>query len=235
VHGFLPDRTMFTQDWDDHAITPIWTFNGKNDANAQDPDVYEVCVCPECFFASGRIDWFSLDVAEGQIETSLRPDQIEAISNNIARGRDFVTRDPNASNPDFFAMPRESAAAYIAWKLAENTLRSASKLRAQTDGFEIARCNLMMCKFTKERTVLDQHIHTARAWLSDILEHKERYSTHRLVKSYVFHISLLLMEGKLGEAERALKTLVTDYREEEEFDFWLGRAEQMVYDEKANQ
>lgn len=95
------------------------------------------------------------------------------------------------------------------------------------DSFEIANSNFMACKYSREEEFITKCLNTAMAWLSGIIEQKERFSTLRIAMSYTYLISLYLFEGKLAEARKILEDFSVSYSGEDWAKFWLVRAKEL--------
>ncbi|MGL1903731.1 MAG: STAS domain-containing protein [Fibrobacterales bacterium] len=233
IKGFMLDESVHELTWVDGSITPEWRFSG-NSENEIDYDLYSVAVCSNCFFASHRADWFNMSVLEGKVESVLTQDQKDRIANHNNQRKEIGLGIPSIRDPMFFAMPRERQAAYAAWKLNEITLRTEGKEKGDLDGFEIAVCNFMMCKFGDKPEDVPTQLNTAMAWLLSILEHKNRYSTLRIVKTYVYCISVELGMGRLKNAEGYLRDFEEHYQNDDECKMWLLRARELIHEEKED-
>jgi uncharacterized protein (DUF2225 family) len=233
VKAFIIDESEFGLEWVPDSITPKWSLF-EDSANEIDWDLYQVAVCPECYFASTRLDWFQMNIKEGDIGSSLDQSQKERLSNHTHERREMETEYPNMENPHFFAMPRERRSAFVAWKLNEMTLRSISKNRSSTDAFDIVISNFNMCKYSISDEEIDQHLDTAEAWLYGVLENKHRYSTNRVVKAYCYIISICLAKNKFTEALKFHAEFQKNYADDEENEFWMRRVNQIIEDEKAS-
>lgn len=233
IKGFMLDEAVHELTWVEGSITPEWRFTGGAE-NEIDFDLYTVAVCSNCFFASHRVDWFNMNVLEGKVYSVLTQDQKDRIANHNNQRKEVALEIPAVRDPMFFAMPRERQAAYAAWRLNEITLRTEGKEKGDLDGFEIAVCNFMMCKFGDRPENIDNQLNTAMAWLLSILENKNRYSTLRIVKTYVYCISIELAMSRLKNAEKYLRDFEELYTGDEEVKMWLLRAKELVHDEKEN-
>ncbi len=233
IKGFMLDESVHTLTWVEGSITPEWRFNGRGE-NEIDFDLYSVAVCSSCFFASHRVDWFNLNVLEGKVNSVLTTDQKDRIANHSAQRKEIVLEIPSIKDPMFLSMPRERQAAYAAWRLNEVTLRTEGKEKGDLDGFEIAICNFMMCKFGEKPENIDTQLNTAMAWLLSILDNKNRYSALRIVKTYVYCISIELALGRVKNAERYLADFEDSYAHDEESKMWLLRARELIQDEKGS-
>lgn len=228
VAGFIVDEDMYQLSWSDTEIVPLFELVTP-DVNAMDVSTYQVAVCPKCFYAATRLDWFDVRFPEGSFESRLTKFQIGNLSNSAALRRNLAMSYEGASEPAFFQMPRESRAAYLAWKLNEFNLKHMQTERRITDGFEIVVSNFMMCKFAQHSRDIDDHMHTALAWLYNILENKTNYSTLRLAKAYTYIISVLISQDKSKEAKNFYKQFSAEYQDQPDCQFWLNRAHDLVF------
>ena len=231
VKGFMLNEEMHQLCWEDEQITPRWRYTGESE-NDIDFDLYTVAVCPECWFASSRVDWFEMNVEEGHVESKLTKSQIDRIANYSAHRKEIAAEIPDISTPTYFAMPREKLAAYGAWRLNELTFRTVHKEKSDLDGYEIAYSNFMMCKFADDPDIIDRQLNTAQAWLLSIVENKERYSTFRVVKAYTFAISVLLYMDKYREALKMMQQFESEFHGDDEYKLWLLRAKELLEAER---
>jgi uncharacterized protein (DUF2225 family)/anti-anti-sigma regulatory factor len=229
VAGFIIDDTQFQLAWSDSEIVPLYD-PITPDVNALDFSAYQVAVCPRCFYAGTRLDWFTIAFPEGVLESRLSKMQIGNLSNSAALRRNLAMSYEGATENAFFQMPRESRASYLSWKLNEFNLKHMHAERKVTDGFEIVVSNFMMCKYSQNEREIDDHMHTALAWLYNILENKANYSTLRLAKAYTYLISVLIAQDKTKEAKSFYKDFVNAFGDIPDCLFWLGRARDLIFD-----
>jgi len=229
VAGFMIDDEQYQLTWSDTEIVPLFE-PIVPDVNALDFTAYQVAVCPHCFYAGTRLDWFTIKFPEGSFESRLSKSQIGNLSNSAALRRNLAMSYEGASDNAFFQMPRESRASYLAWKLNEFNLKHMHNERKHTDGFEIVVSNFMMCKFSQSEREIDDHMHTALAWLYNILENKATYSTLRLAKAYTYMISILVSQDKTKEAKGFYRSFQAEFSDIPDCQFWLGRAHDLLFD-----
>jgi anti-anti-sigma regulatory factor len=227
VAGFIIDEDYYRQAWSESEIVPIFE-PLEPDPNKIDFSCYQVAVCPNCFYASTRLDWFTVVFPEGRYESNLTPENKAKLSNSAASRRALaMSYSSGAGEKSFFRMPREKDAAYVSWLLNEFNLKHMSEQQT-TDGFDIVVSNFMMCKFATKEVDIDGHMHTALAWLYGIMDNQEHYSTLRLAKTYVYLISVLLAKDKIGEARRYYRELEKRFSNTEDCSFLIKRAEYLL-------
>jgi anti-anti-sigma regulatory factor len=207
--GFLMDESRYEQCWE-RNITPQWHL-GDDEDNDMDFEIYQVAVCPKCYFATTRIDWFSIENERVNVDTVLNDDQVDRLSSHAIARKNAMAEFLPIDN-HFFLMPRSEMAGYLSWKLNEVTLKNVSRNRAQLDSYEIAFSNLMMAKYAPDEMRKSNHVSAAEAWLHNVMDHKDRFSTSRVTKSFVFLVSLNKYLGKNKEVSRYVA----------EFEEWLG-------------
>lgn len=229
VAGFMIDEEQYQQVWTDTEIVPVYE-QIVMDANALDFSSYQVAVCPRCFYAGTRLDWFTIVFPEGSFESRLSKNQIGNLSNAASLRRNLAMSYEGASEDSFFLMPREGRASYLSWKLNEFNLKHMQTERKITDGFEIVVSNFMMCKFSQSNREIDDHMHTALAWLYNIMENKANYSTLRLAKAFTYLISILVSQDKSKEAKGFYKDFAATFGEVPDCQFWLARARELIFD-----
>lgn len=229
VAGFILDEKQYQQVWTDSEITPAYE-PVDIDPNYLDFSAYQVAVCPRCFYAGTRLDWFTVVFPEGRFETRLSKGQIGHLTNAAALRRNLAMSYEGASENAFFQLPRESRSSYLSWKLNEFNLKHMQTERKITDGFEIVVSNFMMCKFSQSSREIDDHMHTALAWLYNILENKANYSTLRLAKAYTYMISVLVSQDKTKEAKAFYKEFAASHGDIPDCQFWLMRARELIFD-----
>jgi len=226
VAGFMVDENYYRQKWSDSEIVPVFEPDAT-DPNAIDFSVYQVSVCSKCFYASTRLDWFTIVFPEGRYESHLTPENRAKLSNAAALRRNLAMQQTGADEDAFFRIPREKAAAYLAWLLNEFNLKHMSEQQT-TDGFDIVVSNFMMCKFALKDTDIDNHMYTALAWLYGIMDNKSNYSTLRLAKTYVYLISVLVSQDKNGEARKFYRELEKEYKDIEDCKYLIARAQSLL-------
>lgn len=229
VAGFMIDDKQYQQVWSDIEIVPVLE-PLEPDPNALDFSAYQVAVCPKCFYAGTRLDWFTIDFPEGAFESRLTKLQRGNLSNAASLRRNLAMSYEGATENAFFQVPREGRASYLSWKLNEFNLKHMNSERKATDGFEIVVSNFMMCKFSQSHREIDDHMHTALAWLYNILENKAHYSTLRLAKAYTYMISVLVSQDKNKEAKAFYKQFNESFGEIPDCQFWLGRARELLFE-----
>ncbi|MDR1812684.1 MAG: hypothetical protein LBQ87_07645 [Candidatus Fibromonas sp.] len=226
VSGFIIDETYYRQKWSETEIVPVFEPDAA-DPNSIDFSCYQVAVCPKCFYASTRLDWFTIVFPEGRYESNLTQENRSKLSNAAALRRSLAMSQSGASDATFFMVPREKSAAYLSWLLNEFNLKHMSDQQT-TDGFDIVVSNFMMCKFALKEMDVDNHMYTALAWLYGIMDNKANYSTLRLAKTYVYLISVLLSQDKVGEARKFYRELEKEYKDIEDCRYLINRAQQLL-------
>jgi uncharacterized protein (DUF2225 family) len=227
VSGFIIDENYYKQMWSEHEIVPVYK-PAEVDPNSIDFSSYQVAVCPKCFYASTRLDWFTIMFSEGRYESHLTHENRVKLSNAAALRRNLAMSQHGATEEEaFFKMPREKSATYLSWALNEFNLKHMSEQQT-TDGFDIVVSNFMMCKFAPTDLEIDNHMYTALAWLYGILNNKENYSTLRLAKTYVYLISALLAQDKTGEARKFYRELEKEFNEIEDCKYLINRAQNLL-------
>jgi hypothetical protein len=226
VSGFIIDENYYRQKWSDSEIVPIYEPD-ETDPNSIDFSCYQVAVCPKCFYASTRLDWFTIVFPEGRYESNLTQENRAKLSNAAALRRSLAMTQSGASDLAFFRVPREKSASYLSWLLNEFNLKHMSDQQT-TDGFDIVVSNFMMCKFALRDVDVDNHMYTALAWLYGIMNNKANYSTLRLAKAYVYLISILVSQEKPGEARKFYRELEKEYKDIEDCKYLINRAQQLL-------
>jgi len=227
VAGFMVDENYYRQKWSDSEIVPVYEPD-ETDPNSIDFSCYQVSVCSKCFYASTRLDWFTIVFPEGRYESHLTPENKAKLSNSAALRRNLAMQQTGADEDAFFRIPREKSASYIAWMLNEFNLKHMSSDQQTTDGFGIVVSNFMMCKFALKDVDIDNHMYTALAWLYGIMENKSNYSTLRLAKAYVYLISVLLSQDKTGEARKFYREMEKEFKDIEDCAYLIGRAQSLL-------
>jgi anti-anti-sigma regulatory factor len=226
VTGFIIDENFYKLRWSENEIVPIYEPE-ESDQNFIDFSCYQVAVCPACFYASTRLDWFTVVFPEGRYESHLTPENKSKLSNAAASRRALAMNYDSTDDKSFFRMPREKNASYVSWLLNEFNLKHMSDQQA-ADGFDIVVSNFMMCKFAAKEVDVDGHMHAALAWLYGIMDNKEQYSTIRLAKTYVYLISILLSQDKTGEARKYYRELEKKFGDMEDCKFFINRAQYLL-------
>jgi hypothetical protein len=228
VAGFMIDENYYRPTWTDSEIVPVYEPIDP-DPNAIDFSAYQVAVCPKCFYASTRLDWFTIVFNEGTYESRLTQENRGKLANTAALRRNLAMQFDGTMDASFWRLPRETGASYASWRLNEFNLKHMGESRT-TDGCEIVTSNFMMCKFASSERDIDEHMHTALAWLGGIMQNKENYSTLRVVKSYTYLVSILVAQDKVSEAKKLYKEAVEHFSDLEEGQFWLARARELISD-----
>ncbi|GHV14287.1 hypothetical protein AGMMS49938_10160 [Fibrobacterales bacterium] len=226
VSGFMIDESYYRQAWSDSEIVPIFE-PAEPDPNSVDFSCYQVAVCPKCFYASTRLDWFTIVFPEGRFESHLTQENRARLSNTAALRRNLAMSYSGAGEESFFRMPREKSSAYLSWLLNEFNLKHMSEQQT-TDGFDIVVSNFMMCKFALKDIDIDDHMYTALAWLYGIMDNKNNYSTVRLAKAYVYLISVLLSQDKIQDARKFYRELEKSYSDIEDCKYLISRAQHLM-------
>ena len=86
----------------------------------------------------------------------------------------------------------------------------------------------MMCKYAITERLIDDHMHTALAWLNNLMQNQSHYSTLRLLQAHTYYISVLLALNKMADARRGLADFSEKFSDDPEMPFWYQRAESLV-------
>jgi hypothetical protein len=226
VSGFMVDEEYYRLTWSDNEIVPVYE-PLEPDQNSIDFSCYQVAVCPKCFYASTRLDWFTVIFPEGCYESHLTPENKAKLSNSAAQRRALAVSYDGVDDNSFFRMPREKSASYVSWLLNEFNLKHMND-QQPADGFDIVVSNFMMCKFAAKEVEIDSHMHAAHAWLYGIMDNREYYSTLRLAKTYVYLISVLVAQDKIGDARKLYRELEKDYGGMEDCKYLINRAQHLL-------
>jgi anti-anti-sigma regulatory factor len=226
VTGFIIDENHYKQRWSENEIVPVFEPE-EPDPNTIDFSCYQVAVCPQCFYASTRLDWFTIVFPEGRFESHLTQENRTKLSNVAALRRNLAMGYSSADEESFFRVPREKSASYLSWLLNEFNLKHMSDQQT-TDGFDIVVSNFMMCKFALKEMDVDNHMYTALAWLYGIMGNRENYSTLRIAKTYVYLISVLLSQDKVGDARKFYREFEKQFKDVEDCKYLIARAQQLL-------
>lgn len=227
VSGFVLDEAKYQMVWSAREIVPVWT-PITDEVEAIDYPSYKVSVCPECYFAAVRPDYFGIHFPEGDIKPILKPEQLTALGIGGSTRKSMANEIREAANASFFTPPRDYKAAYLSWKLYETCLKQMNPDRRFIDAFEVVIANFMMCKYAPSERLVDDHMHSALAWLNNVMQNQTHYSTNRLLQAHTYFVSVLLAIDKFGDAQRALAELIRLFGEEPDSGFWIDRAQALV-------
>jgi len=225
VKGWLPDPAKHTKTWIAHEITLQQVTDDPG--NSLSVDAYAVAVCPECLFASTRVDWF--DAPGSRLPATLPDGSVERLSKGFARRRTLVQDVAQETPlPVFFGMPRLDKATQCAWALAEESVRSIGRDRSSTDGFGIAVAILMQAKFAADKEDLMKFYTASYVWLKQVVEQVGNYAEDRLAEASVYLLSVALAMGRESEAQQVFRSLHQRWGGDPDFEIWLERARQLV-------
>ncbi|MBK9578744.1 MAG: STAS domain-containing protein [Fibrobacterota bacterium] len=225
VRGWIPDPSKHVRQWVDHEITPQQLPAHPEDALAV--DAYSVAVCPECLFASSRVDWF--DFTGGHLPATLPEGSIDRLAKGFARRRAIV-QDQSMDIPThvMFGMPRLDRAVQCAWALAEESLRSVGRDRSSTDGFGIAVALLMQAKFAREGEDLARFYSAAYVWLRQVSEMVGNYAEDRMAEDHVYLLSVAFALGRETEAIQVGRQIVERWGKDPDMEFWVERSRELL-------
>lgn len=227
VSGFVLDEAHYDLTWSERTIPPLW--KPKNDSvDAIDFDLYKVAVCPQCFFASARPDFFTIRFPEGEVKSRLKAVWIENLKMHSNARVQLVNQEREMDRSDFFLPPRDMRAGYLSWVLHEFCQKNMYQDRHMIDAFELVMANLAMCKFAKNEREIDDHLHTALAWINNLMQYQTQYSTQRIMEAYTYQVSLLLAFDKNSEARKVHENFLELYGEEEGSKFWIDRSQLLI-------
>jgi hypothetical protein len=233
VSGYILDTRAYKPTWSDNEIT-FTTMPTDDSVDYIDFSKYAVAVCPRCFFASSRLDWFTLVFDEGNVMSVLTESQIDSLGNHSSTRRAVVGDEDIARQPGFFILPRTQDVVFMAWALNEVCLKHISAHKKNLDGFDIAHSNLMMCKFAPDPKVIKEKLNTALAWLHEILNNPYKYATSRLAACYVYVVSIYLELGKNKEAREYYERFVKSFATKSGYDFYLNRVHSFFVDDEES-
>lgn len=222
VKGWIPDPKAHAFVWVPEEITRQLVLE-EDPENAFAVDAYSVAVCPECLFASNRIDWF--DLPGSQLPSSLPEGGIERLAKTFARRRGVVSEGvQDVPFQVWFGMPRTDEAVQATWALCEESLRALGRDQATTDGFGIAFSILMQAKFATGDQDLERFYTAAYVWLRQVVDQFGSYAEDRLAEASVYLLSVELALGREGDARGTLQTIENRWGGDPEFVTWVERA-----------
>ena len=226
VRGWLPDPSRHRKIWLPHEITLQMAADDPD--NALSVDAYSVAVCPECLFASMRVDWF--DAPGSRLPATLPEGGADRLAKSFGRRRSLLM-EMNLETPlsVFFGMPRVDKAVQCSWALAEESIRAVGRDRTSTDGFGIAVAILMQAKFASEQEDLMKFYTASYIWLKKVVEQVGNYAEDRLAEAHVYFISVALAMGRESEARQVYQNLVDRWKSDPDMEVWLERARQLVH------
>lgn len=226
VNGWLPDARLHHHEWHPDEITRQFVADGDAE-NALPVDSYSVAVCPECLFASTRIDWF--DLPGSHMPSTLPEGAVERLAKGAARRRAIVAETPtDVPFPVWFGMPRTREAIHVSWQLCEESLRAAGRDRVSTDGFGIAAAILMQAKFAGDTDDLERYYTAAYVWLKQVAEQFGSYADDRLIEANVYLLSVELALGREAEAHATFHAVEDRWGSDPELRTWVERARQLL-------
>jgi hypothetical protein len=225
VRGWLADPAQHRHVWKRNEVTrqlvPLDT------ENALDVDVYSVAVCPECLFASSRIDWF--DIPGSRILSSLPEGSAERLSKGFIRRRQAIQElSLDVGLSVFFGMPRLPLATQTAWLLCEESIRAVGRDRTTTDGFSIAIAIIMQAKFAPAGSDLSRYYTAAYVWLRQIADQVGNYAEERLLEANIYLLSVTLALGRDSEAQQVARTIEGTWGKDPDLQPWVERARQLI-------
>ena len=226
VKGWIADPARHHRAWLPHEITLQMATDDP--VNTLSVDAYAVAVCPECLFASMRVDWF--DSPGSRLPATLPEGGVERLAKAYGRRRTIV-QDRNIESPltAYFGMPRVDKAVQCSWALAEESIRAVGRDRSSTDGFGIAIAILMQAKFASEGEDLMQFYTASYVWLKQVVEQVGNYAEDRLAEANVYLISVALAMGRESEARQIHRNLLEGWSGDPEAEIWLERARQLIH------
>ena len=215
--------------WEDSDITPQWRLKADRE-NEIDFELYEVAVCHKCYFASCRIENFTVTIPEGTIPTVLTKDQKDRLVKRSSVRANLIAEQQKSNVKSFISMPREGSAGFLSWQLYDKTIRDLAKDRSNTVAIEVARANILSAKYAINETERDKALTTAHVWLADILNNPNSHSTRDLVAAHVFLVSVSLALNKVKDAHTTANAFLERFEEDEHYEFWVERARYLIKD-----
>lgn len=195
VAGYVINQNDFQWRWQNDDPFPT-AFGKENDTSF---DVFSLLpmVCHECFMSSIRISDFNVLNENNTIaiKTSL-DDQSKNLLTKAIKKRKKMMEINRTIGDTFFMFPRDQFAAYKAYELAENCLRTISVVKAQVSFFEIGYLNYLTIRYA-EMQQKDSFINNCRAWFTETLKTEfELPLFERAVSYFVLMIADLNLNKK---------------------------------------
>lgn len=226
VKGWIPDPRAHKFVWVPEEITRQFVAE-EDPENAFAVDEYSVAVCPECLFASNRVDWF--DLPGSHLPSTLPEGSVERLAKTFAKRRSVVAEMvQDVPFRVWFGMPRTHEAVQVAWSLSEETFRALGRDQSTTDGFGIAVSILMQAKFASENQDLERYFTAAYVWLRQVVEQFGSYAEDRLAEASVYLLSVELALGRDADARNSLQAIETRWADDPELRTWVDRARQLL-------
>ncbi len=223
IIGYLCDESVHSLCWEDNEITPQWRLTQPSD-NEMDVELYEIAVCPNCFFASSKLDYFVISMPEGTIPSVLTKEQKDRLVKNSSIRQSLLSKHQKDNTKSFFSMPRDSVAGFISWQLYDRTLRDIARDKASTVAIEVARANILSAKFATSQTDSKNFMTTAHVWVTYMINNPDSNASKDLVMGYIYLISLNLALAKEKEAKATFESYMKKYGDDKFYAFWTNRA-----------
>lgn len=228
IKGWMPAPNVHKLEWFPNEITPqLVRLDGVEER--LDVETYLPAVCPECLFATIRLDW--LDNPILNLRSTLQDAALDRLVKNSQRRRMLLSgekMEENVSLPTFFGMPRLRQASGFAWALVADSIQVIGKERASIDAMGVAVSHIMRARFAKEGDPLDNHFTGAYIWLKTALENPENYAEERMAEASVYLVSVCLAMGRDQEAKEVLRKAEAQWGARKDFRFWLDRSNSLL-------
>ncbi len=186
VKGWMPRLEGSERRWFTNEITPQLVWEGEEET--LDAETYSIAVCPECLFASSRLDWFDMPVHG--IHSTLHDDVRDRLAKNSLRRRMMLSNENlegDMTLVNYLGMPRLRAAARFAWGLSADALQVVGKDSPNLiDSLGVGLSYIMQARFAPEGADLKPYYSAAYIWLKMALKHPESYAEDRMEEASVY-------------------------------------------------
>jgi len=227
--GHLLAKEDIKESWADEDITPQITDPQGNPLELSH-DLYEISVCPRCYFASARLEHFGIQLGNSIAPCELKKEQIDRISKKSFQRNKILSENQKERIYSLFAEPMEPDAGWVAWQLYDRTLRGLPLDRGSIDCLEVSRTNILSAKFAPSDEERNMALTTAQVWLTEMMKQPDLYVASELAQGYVFLISVNLAMDKEREASILCDELLEKYKRTPQLKFWTDRGTYLMED-----
>ena len=198
VAGYLLDHNAYSWGWQDDDFFPSCT-----DSSGEPFDYFAALpvVCLDCFMVSTDLHHFNILDTEGGIAhpSTLSENAKMHLTKNIKKRKKIVEGFDEAAKENFFLYPRNRAACYVIYLLADSCARTLALNKNDSDPFLVGFLNYLAIRYA-ERELKEELIDNARTWLTQALAEKKIRAHYERAQAYFILFGAALSLEKVKEA-----------------------------------
>ncbi len=210
IKGFLLNKKSQELIFSNESIVP--SYAGREGNNTLDIYAMEITICPSCFFATRRIDYFT-DL-KGEFTTLLSEKEIHTLVKEDGN-RVRMLSGTGMSSMDKFYPPFSPKECFWVYTMAEECAHTLNRVENRLAAYDLAHYNIMLTLYSGPNEQ-QNYLRKAYMWYGELLKNKGQYSPSTVLEAsyYLTVLSDMLKRPRESEVYLAeLKNLASPFPE----------------------